>query len=181
MITAREILEFWFSEPMSKHWFQSTEAIDQEIRDRFESVWIQASEGHLDDWMDSAEGCLALAIVLDQFPLNMYREDGRRYSTEQQAVQVTRHAIGKGYDNELPANQLAFLYMPLMHSEQMSDQELSVEQFDRPGLEDNLKFAKHHYQIVERFGRFPHRNVHLGRESTAEELAWLASEEGYSA
>ena len=180
-MTANEILDFWFSEPVNGHWFQSTDEIDQTIRDRFEKTWQQAAAGDLDGWKGSATGCLALVIILDQFPLNMYRQDGRRYSTEQKAVQVTRHAIEQSFDKALPPAQLAFLFMPLMHSEDLADQDLSLKVFAIPGLEENLRFARHHREIVERFGRFPHRNEHLGRESTAEELAWLASDEGYRA
>jgi uncharacterized protein (DUF924 family) len=180
-VTAQDVLDFWFSESMSGHWFQSTPEIDQAIRDQFEETWLKAAAGELDDWMDSASGCLAMVIILDQFPLNMYRQDGRRYATEQKAVQITRYAIERGFDKELPQAQRAFLFMPLMHSEDIADQNLSLEVFAIPGLEESLKFARHHHLIVERFGRFPHRNEHLGRESTPEEIKWLSSDEGYSA
>ena len=176
-----DILEFWFSAPMDKHWFSSTEAIDQQIRNQFEALWKLAAAGQLDEWRSTPEGCLALCIVLDQFPLNMYREDGRRYSSEQMAVEVCLYAVMKGYDQQLSDEQKAFLYMPLMHSESIEHQDTSVALFDAAGLEENLRFAEHHREIVQRFGRFPHRNQALGRESTQEELDWLASDEGYRA
>jgi uncharacterized protein (DUF924 family) len=181
MIVPEDILKFWFSEPMSKHWFSATAEIDQHIRDQYEELWQQAAVGALDEWKSTPEGCLALCIVLDQFPLNMYREDGRRYSTEQMAVEVCLYAVMKSFDQQLTDTQKAFLYMPLMHSESIEHQDTSVALFDAAGLEENLKFAEHHREIVQRFGRFPHRNQALGRESTQEEIEWLASDEGYSA
>jgi uncharacterized protein (DUF924 family) len=111
----------------------------------------------------------------------MYREDGRRYSTEQMAVEVSLYAVMKSFDQQLTDTQKAFLYMPLMHSESIEHQDTSVALFDAAGLEENLKFAEHHREIVQRFGRFPHRNQALGRESTQEEIEWLASDEGYRA
>lgn len=181
MIVPEDILKFWFSEPMSKHWFSATAEIDQHIRDQYEDLWQQAAVGALDEWKSTPEGCLALCIVLDQFPLNMYREDGRRYSTEQMAVEVCLYAVMKSFDQQLTDTQKAFLYMPLMHSESIEHQDTSVALFDAAGLEENLKFAEHHREIVQRFGRFPHRNQALGRESTQEEIEWLASDEGYRA
>ena len=172
-----DIISFWFSAPMNQHWFSSNETIDAKIRNDYEDTWMAASRGELDGWQSSAEGCLALAIVLDQFPLNMYREDGRRYSTEQKAVKVTLYAVEQGLDQELSDEQKAFLYMPLMHSEDMKHQDLSVQLFEAAGLEENLKFARHHRDIVQRFDRFPHRNEHLGRNSTPEEIEWLSSDD----
>jgi len=180
-IQPADILEFWFGAPMNQHWFSSTESIDQHILDQYEDVWKQAADGFLDEWRSTPEGCLALCIVLDQFPLNMYREDGRRYSSEQKAAEVCLYAVMKGYDQQLSDEQKAFLYMPLIHSESIEHQDTSVALFEAAGLEENLKFAEHHREIVQRFGRFPHRNQALGRESTPEELDWLASDEGYRA
>jgi uncharacterized protein (DUF924 family) len=181
MMQPEAIINFWFSPPMSQYWFASTQEIDQQIRDQYEDVWKAAANGDLNAWRQTPEGCLALAIILDQFPLNMYREDERRYSTEQMAVDVALHAVSEGFDQALPNHQKAFLYMPLMHSEFPEHQDTSVALFDAAGLEDNLKFAEHHREIVQRFGRFPHRNEALGRASTQEELDWLASEDGYRA
>ena len=171
----REIVDYWFSAPVAKLWFKSTPEFDREIRERYERLWQRARDGELEHWRDSAIGCLALVIVLDQFPLNMFRDEARSYSTEQLAVEVAPHAIDRGYDRELEGKQKAFLYMPFMHSETIEDQERALRLFDQPGLEDNLRFARHHHDIVRRFGRFPHRNRALGRASTAAEVEYLNS------
>lgn len=178
-IPPQEVLDFWYSEPVNKHWFHSTPELDEQIRDNYLALWEQAAKGGLDDWQQTPEGCLALIIILDQFPLNMFRGDAKSFTTEQQSITIARYAIDQGLDKELPREQVAFLYLPLMHSESLSDQDRCVACFEAAGLENNLKFARHHREIVRRFGRFPHRNRALGRESTAEELAWLASDEAF--
>lgn len=179
-ITPQAILDFWYTPPMSEHWFNSNTEIDQTIAQRFKATWQQAADGELDDWKHSAEGCLALCIVLDQFPLNMFRNDPLAFSTEQQAVGVAKYAVAQGLDKQLPTEKISFLYMPLMHSEHMADQDESVRLFDAAGLEGNAKFARHHRGIVERYGRFPHRNAILGRESSAAEREYLASDEAFT-
>jgi uncharacterized protein (DUF924 family) len=175
----QNLIEFWFSEEASKHWFNSTKAFDQTLIDSYEATWVEAEQGKLDHWQQSAAGSLALVIVLDQFPLNMFRGQAKSFSTESQSRDVARVAIDKGFDQELPASQVSFLYMPFMHSEDLDDQVLGVELFNKPGLESNYRFARHHYSIVERFGRFPHRNKILGRESSAAEVEYLDSREGF--
>ena len=174
------VLDFWYSKKMSKHWFSSTPEIDQAIKKQFETVWLSAKSGKLNHWKDSAEGCLALCIILDQMPLNMFRGEATSFSTEQQAVAISKYAIDRGMDTKIPAQRVAFLYMPLMHSENLDDQGRAVESFQKVGLEDNLRFAQHHLGIVERFGRFPHRNQILGRQSTPEELKYLASDKAFT-
>lgn len=178
-ITAKKIIAFWYAPQVAKHWFASTPELDAEIRERFQALWEGAAVGELDHWQEDPEGCLALAIVLDQFPLNMFRDQPKRFSTETKAIQVARHAVDEGLDRRITAKRLAFLYMPFMHSEALADQELSVRLFSKTGLEQNRKFALHHKGIVERFGRFPHRNAILGRVSTEEEATWLASDHGF--
>lgn len=180
IIAPLDVIGFWYGEPMCRHWFRSTDALDREIRARFEGLWRQAADGGLADWQQTAEGCLALAIVLDQFPLNMYRSEARGFETEEQAIGVALHAIGSGFDQQLPTEQLAFLYMPLMHSENLAHQDQSVRLFEQAGLESNARFASHHHELIRRFGRFPHRNALLGRQSTAEELAYLASKQAFT-
>ncbi|MEZ5536490.1 MAG: DUF924 family protein [Thiolinea sp.] len=179
-ITPQTILEFWYTPPMPEHWFRSTPAIDQLIRERFETIWQQAANGELENWKNTAEGCLALCIVLDQFPLNMYRGEARSFATEQQAVSVCKHAVAQGFDRQLPEERRSFLYMPLMHSENLADQDESVCLFEAAGLAENARFARHHRSLIERFGRFPHRNKILGRESTQAELDYLASDEAFT-
>ena len=175
-----EVLEFWFAPAARERWFNSTPQFDDEIKSRFETTWQLARDDRLAEWESSPEGALALAIVLDQFPLNMYRGDALRHSTEAQARAVAARAIKRGFDAELPRNRVAFLYLPYMHSESLADQDRSVELFSKAGLESNLEFATGHREIVRRFGRFPHRNNTLGRASTAEELEWLASPEAFN-
>ena len=178
-IVPREIIAYWYSSRLKKCWFSSTPALDDEIRERFESLWHEAMAGGMDHWRESPEGCLALVIVLDQFPLNMYRGRAASFSSESEAVETARYAVEKGFDRLLPREQLSFLYMPLMHSEKLVDQDLSVKLFEQAGLMESLKFARHHRGLIERFGRFPHRNRILGRENTPEESDYLASDEAF--
>ena len=175
----REVLDFWYSDAMRPCWFKSTPELDADIRNRFELLWQQAAAGELDTWQDTPEGALALAIVLDQFPLNMYRGRPESFSTEQKAVAVAKMAIRRGLDEQIATDRRVFLYMPLMHSEHLDDQDISVQSFAKAGLTDNLRWAEHHRDIVRRFGRFPHRNAILGRISTQAELDYLASPQAF--
>jgi uncharacterized protein (DUF924 family) len=176
---ADAVLEFWFSGRMKARWFHSTPELDQEIRNRFESLWEDAAGGRLAAWSATARGALALVIMLDQLPLNMFRGSPESFSTEAASREVANEAIGKGLDEELAPEERAFLYMPFMHSESLEDQDRSMELFSKPGLQHNLTWARHHREIIARFGRFPHRNEILNRTSSPEEKAWLQSEEGY--
>ena len=173
------IVEFWFSDAVRPLWFNSTLEFDKQLRDRFEPVWQQAVQGKLDSWAENAEGALALVILLDQIPLNIYRGDPRSFSTEAKARDIAARVIEKSWDRELTDEQKAFLYMPFMHSESLLDQDRSVKLFEAAGLKDNLKFANHHRELIRRFGRFPHRNAILGRESTQAEDVYLASDEAF--
>lgn len=179
MIAPKDILDFWFAEPMRSKWFASTPQLDVAIRDQYEPVWEAALSGELDHWLNSPDGCLALAIILDQLPLNMFRGTAQSFTSEARSCDVARHAIDQGYDKQIDPTRLAFLYMPFMHSENLADQDLSVALFEAAGLENNVRFAKHHREIVRRFGRFPHRNAILGRASTPEELDYLNSKEAF--
>jgi uncharacterized protein (DUF924 family) len=174
------VLDFWFSDSSRPLWFKSTPEFDAQIRARFETLWLQAQAGELDHWADSANGALALVILLDQFPLNMYRHDARRYATEARSRNIAEQAITRGWDVSLSAEQKSFLYLPFMHSESLADQERSLALFTAADLRDNLRWARHHYDIIARFGRFPHRNAAMDRTSTQAELDWLNSEEGFS-
>lgn len=177
--SCEELLSFWFSDAMKSHWFSSTPDIDSQIREKFHTSWEKASNNGLDDWLNDAPCTLALVILLDQLPLNMFRGQPASFSTEQQAVTACKLAIARGFDKSTPSNRLAFLYMPLMHSENIEDQELSVNMFSAAGLPENLKFARHHRDIIKRFGRFPHRNEILGRQSSQEEINYLSSSEAF--
>ena len=175
----QEIITFWFSEQVRPMWFRSTTEFDDEVRERFLETWQAATAGELDHWRQSAEGMLALIIVLDQFPLHMFRGKAESFSTGEKALKVADDAIARGFDRKLEPNYLPFLYMPFMHSENIEDQNRSVALFEAAGLKENLRFARHHCELIRRFGRFPHRNAILGRPSTDEEQAYLASKEAF--
>ena len=177
---SQNIIDFWFADEIRKLWFNSTPEFDLMLCERFEDTLKQAGRGELDHWMENALGCLALVIILDQFPLNMYRGSALSFATEARSRDVARVAIEKGFTRMLPVEQQAFLYMPFMHSEDIVDQELALELFDQPGMESNLRFARHHHAIVETYGRFPHRNELLGRVSTAAEVEYLDSREAFT-
>ncbi|MEA3405850.1 MAG: DUF924 family protein [Pseudomonadota bacterium] len=176
---AEKLLAYWYSGDMKKHWFNSTPEIDQGLRVKFEGLYDQAVSEKLDSWLESADSGLALVILLDQVPLNIYRGTKKSFDAEAKAIEVARLAIELGYDQQITRDRLSFLYMPLMHSEGMDDQDLSVQQFKKLGNTDALRFAEHHKDIIERFGRFPHRNIILGRESSSLELKYLASKAAF--
>ena len=177
---AQEIVDFWFSDEVRKLWFNSTPEFDRSLTERYAETLQQAANGDLDHWMQTAQGCLALVIILDQFPLNMFRGTAQSFATEARSRDVARHAIEQGLDKTLTMDQRAFLYMPFMHSESLADQELALELFDQPGFEGNYRFARHHHGIIERFGRFPHRNEALGRSSSEAEVEYLNSKEAFT-
>lgn len=179
MIKAADILSFWYDEAMRDAWFRSTPDIDQQIRDQFEAIWQQGRDGQLDHWQDTAEGALALIILFDQLPLNMFRGQPDSFATADKALDIAKSAIDNSFDKALTKAQHLFLYMPFMHSEDMADQLKAIALYEAADMPENLRFAHHHKAIVERFGRFPHRNAILGRESTAEELVWLESSEAF--
>lgn len=178
-MTAAAVIDYWYSERIKKCWFHSTPELDAEIRDMFETLWETAAAGELNHWAESAEGALALVIILDQLPLNMFRNRIKSFQTEQLAIQIAHQVIDNGLDSQLAKNRLAFLYIPLMHSENLADQELSVHLFEQAGLDDNSRFARHHRDIIRQFGRFPHRNSILNRQSTQQELDYLNSKHAF--
>jgi uncharacterized protein (DUF924 family) len=178
-LTPLSIIEYWYADRIKSQWFNSTKELDQEIKNKFEPAWKDAIRGEYQHWREQAEGCLALAIIFDQFPLNMFRGEMESFSTEALAIKVAKEAIQKGFDKMLSKEQVVFLYMPLMHSENIDDQNLSVSLFEQAGLAENARFARHHRDIVQRFGRFPHRNSILQRESSAQELEYLNSKEAF--
>lgn len=178
-ITAQALIDFWFSPEVAKRWFNSTPAFDDELRERYADTYEMASRDELDDWQETAEGALALVILFDQIPLNIFRGQAASFATEARARDVAKKAIARGFDAQLTDQQKVFMYMPYMHSENLADQDTSVDLFTQAGLDSNLRFARHHREIVRRFGRFPHRNKILGRQSSEEEIAWLASKESF--
>ncbi len=173
-----EVLGFWFAQS-DKVWFTADPAFDAEIRSRFAGLVEQARAGHLDDWADSPEGALALVILLDQMTRNIYRDSPEMFTADGQALAVANQAIALGFDEALPKHKRRWLYMPFMHSEDLADQERSIALFTRSDISESIPFAIDHADIIRRFGRFPHRNVLLGRQTTPEEAAFLA-EGGFS-
>ena len=166
-----DIVTFW-REAGYERWYAKDDAFDQELRDRFMATYEAARDGKLSAWQDSDEGALALLIVLDQFPRNMFRDDARAFATDALARGVADRAIVEGRDQRIELAMRSFMYLPFEHSEEMADQERSVALFAPLG-EDSLKWAVLHADIIRKFGRFPHRNAVLGRTTTPDEAAFL--------
>jgi uncharacterized protein (DUF924 family) len=164
----QDVLVFWFSSAQRSRWYARDDGFDVEIRRRYLTAYEAAGSGKLDAWRSAPKSLLSLIILLDQFPRNMFRDSARAFASDAQAVRLTKEGIEKGFDRALSGPQLDFFYMPLMHSEAMSDQDLLIEQ----GHGDN-RYARQHHEIIARFGRFPHRNEALGRQTTAEEASYL--------
>ena len=171
-----DVTGFWTAAGPEK-WFAKSDAFDNAIRLRFEPVHFAAARGEYAAWEASAEGALALVILLDQFPRNLYRNSGHAFATDPLARSVARRALDAGKDKAVTALLRSFCYMPFMHSEDLADQDLSVALFEAydadTGELSNLKQAVEHREIIRKFGRFPHRNPMLGRQTTAEERAYL--------
>jgi len=178
--TPQSIIEYWYSDRVKAKWFNSSVEFDKEIKANYENCWLATLRGENKSWQESAEGCLALAIVLDQLPLNMFRGEIKSFSSEAIAIKITKKALEQGFDKEIEKDKVAFLYMPLMHSENIDDQNLSVQLFEQAGLYENLRFAKHHRDIVKKYGRFPHRNEILKRESSQQEIDYLNSDNAFT-
>ena len=167
-----DVLNFW-REAGHDSWYRHDEMFDVEVCRRFLGLWQQAAAGELSSWEATDEGALALTIVLDQFPRNMFRGDARTYASDRQARDVAARAIDRGTDRRIDPALLEFLYLPFMHSEELPDQLRCIELFAGTSNTENQEYAEHHADIIRRFGRFPHRNRILGRETTPEEQAFL--------
>lgn len=173
-IEPADVVRFWLNAGPDK-WFAKDDAFDAAIKARFLNAHEAAARCELSDWAQSAEGALALLLLLDQFPRNLFRNSAHAFATDGLARQIAREALARGFDRQVAEPLQAFFYLPFMHSEALEDQVLCARLCARPGLENNHKFALEHQEIIERFGRFPHRNSSLGRETTAEERAFLDS------
>lgn len=167
------ILDFWFKEINSQKWWAKDAAFDQLIRQRFSDIHQQATRGELFSWRVTAEGRLAEIIILDQFSRNMFRDSERAFAQDSLALVLAQEAIFNDADKVIPLEWRSFMYMPFMHSESLTIHEQAVKIFNQPGLEYNLEFELKHKVIIEKFGRYPHRNELLGRESSAEEREFL--------
>lgn len=170
---SQAVLEFWFQELGPKQWFAKDSTLDRTIASRFADLQARAARCELWEWRTSPHGRLAEIIVLDQFSRNIHRDDPRAFACDPLALALAQEAVAAGADEDLTAPERAFLYMPYMHSESSAIQAISLRLFNQPGLEYNHKFAIDHKAIIDRFGRYPHRNRVLGRISTQEELAFL--------
>ena len=171
--TVQDILGFWFAVETKKRWYASTPAFDQHCRSRFETLVAMAVRDELSTWEQSAEGALALCLLLDQMPRNIFRGTPRAFENDPKAVEVATSAIARGFDQDLDIERRKFLYLPFMHSEDLADQERSIALSKVLNDERTLRYAEDHANVIRRFGRFPHRNAILGRVSTEEESAFL--------
>ena len=179
----QEIIDFWFEELTPKDWFKGGDAVDEAIRERFESLIEPVFHGEYRQWQDHPLGHLASIIVLDQFPRNLYRGEPRSFSYDCEALRLSLEGVAAQVDHQLEPFQRVFFYLPLEHSEVMEDQDLSLERFahlvtrvepkDAEKFRGYLHYAWRHYEIIKRFGRYPHRNDILGRESTPKEIEFL--------
>lgn len=177
-VTPSEILTFW-REAGRDRWYKREDAFDAEIRSRYLGLWRKAAKGELSSWQRSDDGALALTVVLDQFPRNLFRGNAQAYSTDANAREVAQRAIDRGVDARIDPALRECLYLPFMHSEEIADQLRRVELFRNLANAENLEYAKLHADIIRRFGRFPHRNLALGRATTPEEQAFLDAD-GFS-
>jgi uncharacterized protein (DUF924 family) len=167
-----DVLAFWRAAGADK-WFKKDAAFDSEIAARFFAIWQAAAGGKLASWEDEPESALALMIVLDQFPRNMFRGQARTYAFDALARAVADRALARGFDRQVADDERQFFYLPFMHSEELADQERCLQLAGSYGDQEFTKYAELHVDIIRRFGRFPHRNATLGRATTPEEQAFL--------
>ena len=175
---AAQVIAFWFAAgPRDQRWFEKSDAFDTEIRERFLALYEEAAAGKLSEWESAAAECLALIVVLDQFPRNMFRGSARAFAADALALQVAQHALAQGYDRGQEPSVRLFFYLPFEHAESLQAQETACRLTEPlaafPETFDVYRYAQRHREIVARFGRFPHRNAALGRASTAAELEFL--------
>ncbi|MCF6320333.1 MAG: DUF924 domain-containing protein [Rhizobiaceae bacterium] len=172
------VLEFWQAAGPSAWWKKNTD-FDEQIADRFAELYEQAARRELDDWRKEANSCLALIIILDQFSRNMFRNNAKTFAQDDYALELAKHGVANGFDTKVAENIRSFYYLPYMHSEALDDQEACVELIRSANIEGSLKSAIEHRDIIARFGRFPHRNPVLGRNTSIKERAFL-DEGGFS-
>lgn len=167
------VLKFWFEEITPAQWWKKDAEFDSLIKQRFNDLYSQASLGELFSWRSDIHGRLAEIIILDQFSRNMFRGSAQAFATDSMAVALAQEAISSGEDKNLSAVQRSFLYMPFMHSESIMIHEIAKQLFDQVGIAGNIDSARQHFDIIKRFGRYPHRNQLLWRESTEAEMEFL--------
>ncbi|WP_113911246.1 DUF924 family protein [Roseovarius dicentrarchi] len=182
MVNPDDVVKFWLDEVGEKGWYAQSDALDAEIRERFKGAWSSARTGHFGSWTTYPAGALAYIILLDQFPRNMFRGDGTSFATDRQALSAAKASIGRGWDVAIDEPARQFFYLPLMHSENLPDQDRCIRLIcDRmPETGDGtLLHAQAHREVIREFGRFPYRNAALERKSTPSEIAYLKAG-GYS-
>lgn len=177
--TAQDVLDFWFSDQMQPYWFAKSNDIDRQIIDGFTDTYEAAHRRELDNWAEAPDSALALVIVLDQFPRNMFRGSPRSFESNDLALEHASKALDAGYDAQVEPTPRQFFYLPFMHSEDLPDQTRSIELYEALGEPLSLKSAIAHHEIIEKFGRFPHRNAVLDRPSTPDEAEFLKTHKGF--
>lgn len=177
---AQAILDYWFGAPDAPEygqfrafWFEKSAAVDAEMAARFAESHVEAAAGGLDAWAATPRGALALVLLLDQVPRNIFRDTPAAFATDARALDVAKEAIREGLDTALIPVERLFLYMPFQHAEDLVEQERSLALYDRLGLDNATEFAARHHEIIARFGRFPHRNAILDRDTTPDEAEFL--------
>ena len=170
--TPADVIAFW-REAGPERWFKKDTDFDEQIRSRFLKLHERAAAGELKDWENSAKGTLALLLLFDQFPRNMFRGTARAFATDELARAIAATALLKGFDAQVAPDMRAFFYLPFEHSEDMTDQQRAIALYTAAGDQDGLKWAQIHADIIRRFGRFPHRNPMLGRTTTPDEQRFL--------
>jgi uncharacterized protein (DUF924 family) len=173
-----DVIHFWFEELEPANWFTRSERIDARIRERYQALYERLRTAPSDSYA-TPQACLAAVIALDQFPRNIHRNSPRAYEADDLALSISQYAIHRLFDQQLPSQQRMFLYMPWQHSESATVQALSMELFAQLDDKGALDYAQRHKDVIDRFGRFPHRNVVLGRTSSAEELDFLQTHRGF--
>jgi uncharacterized protein (DUF924 family) len=168
-----KILEFWFDEIEPRQWWQKSDDFDRSIGERFGELHSMAKAGELSTWRETPQGALAEVIILDQFSRNIYRDKPESFACDPMAVALSQCAIAKGFDRQLRENQRVFFYMTFMHSESRIIHQQAMKYFEALGIESSLEFEIKHKAIIDKFGRYPHRNHILGRSSTDEEIEFL--------
>ena len=169
----KDVLEFWFEELKPEQWWKVDPQVDQQICEKFSEIHSEAIHGELWHWRDSGRGRLAEIIVLDQFSRNLFRGDARSYAYDGMALALAQEAIRLKVNDDLSSPKRAFLYLPFMHSESQKVHQMALELYSEPGLEYNLDFELKHKEIIDEYGRYPHRNLALGRENTPQEEQYL--------
>jgi uncharacterized protein (DUF924 family) len=169
----REIIDFWFSPETRPHWFTASEAFDKAVRAHFGALYERAYAGQVDDWASTPHSALALILLLDQVPRNIFRGTARTFASDHKALAFAQKAVSAGFDSEVVKDQRLFFYLPFQHAEDRAIQDEAVRLVAALGDEENTDYARRHRDIIHRFGRFPHRNAQLGRTSTETEIEFL--------